>query len=272
MSVLLSTILPISNPGDYKVHLSSWNQFDQPLDVFVRDQAEWDSWNGWMSSRDDFNRKYILSFANFYHETNTWLFAGIYEVMNRRFEKHSHAYDVKRLNDYESLVGRIKVHFVRPGRLRSITLERYFDQMIVSELLKERYTGERFPGYESINYDFGTLEAIFKAQRPDWRAALENVKGIYLISDKSNGKKYVGSAYGSLGIWSRWENYIYTGHGANDELSALINREGLDYARQNFRICLLEYRPFNTPDTVVIERECYWKEALLSRSHGYNKN
>jgi hypothetical protein len=30
---------------------------------------------------------------------------------------------------------------------------------------------------------------------------LENVKGVYLIVDKSNGKMYVGSAYGDTGIW-----------------------------------------------------------------------
>jgi hypothetical protein len=145
--------------------------------------------------------------------------------------------------------------------------------MSVSELLKEPYSGERFPGYENICHDFGTLEVVFRTSRPDWRAALENIKGVYLITDKSNGKKYIGAAYGGAGIWSRWGSYMKTGHGWNDELTQLIEREGIDYARQNFRVALLEYRPAKTDDTVTIDREVFWKEALLSRvPHGYNKN
>ncbi len=102
---------------------------------------------------------------------------------------------------------------------------------------------------------------------------LANIKGVYLISDKGNGRKYVGSAYGGTGIWSRWSSYIDSGHGGNKDLAKLIGREGLDHARKNFRIALLEYRPAKTDDAVIIGRECFWKEALLSRSpHGYNKN
>ena len=92
-------------------------------------------------------------------------------------------------------------------------LENYYDQMIVSELLREPYTGEQFPGYEKINHDFAALEVIFRTHRPDWKAALEHIKGVYLITDKSNGKKYVGSAYGDYGVWARWSCYIGTGHG-----------------------------------------------------------
>jgi hypothetical protein len=58
--------------------------------------------------------------------------------------------------------------------------------MVLSEILKEPYSGEAFCGYENINHDFIDLEAIFRQSRPDWRAALENVKGIYLITDKKN--------------------------------------------------------------------------------------
>ena len=83
--------------------------------------------------------------------------------------------------------------------------------MVVSELLREPYPGEQFPGYENINHDFSLLEAVFRSNRPDWKAALESVKGVYLIVDKSNGKKYVGSAYGAFGLWRRWGCYIDTG-------------------------------------------------------------
>jgi len=79
--------------------------------------------------------------------------------------------------------------------------------------------------------------------------------------------------YGDSGIWSRWSCYIGTGHGWNDELTKIINQEGFEYAKSNFRISLLEYRLMKVDDKVIIERESYWKEVLLSRGEfGYNKN
>ena len=273
MPIHLSSFLPVLDPKDYKVHLASWNGENQPLDVFVRDREEWDLWNTWRSGKDEFNRTYILSLIDFYPEPGIWLFGGIYKVLSRAPLNQSHSYTVERVLDHEELVGRLKIRFSRPSRGRSVKLDKYYSQMIVSELLREPYTGERFPGYENINLDFGALEAVFRTHRPDWKATLENVKGVYLIADKSNGKKYVGSAYGDSGVWMRWGCYIGTGHGGNDELTHLINREGLDYARRNFRITLLEYRPAKTDDNVIFERESYWKEALLSRGpFGYNKN
>jgi hypothetical protein len=89
------------------------------------------------------------------------------------------------------------------------------------------------------------LETIFAIQRADWKAALENAKGVYLITDSSNGKRYVGSAYGTTGLWSRWACYIGTGHGYTDELTRVIKENGIEYARINFRFALLEQNPEN---------------------------
>jgi hypothetical protein len=74
-------------------------------------------------------------------------------------------------------------------------------------------------------------------------------------------------------LWQRWGCYIDTGgHGGNDELTELIDKRGIEYARKNFRLSLLEHRPARTDDDVIIERETYWKKALLSREFGYNRN
>ncbi|WP_189654688.1 GIY-YIG nuclease family protein [Paracoccus mutanolyticus] len=53
--------------------------------------------------------------------------------------------------------------------------------------------------------------AVVSNSRPDWKAALESIKGIYLITDTRTGKRYVGSAYGDQGIWSRWCAYAASG-------------------------------------------------------------
>ncbi len=68
------------------------------------------------------------------------------------------------------------------------------------------------------------------SQKPEsWWAALSEVSGIYLITDKSSGKHYIGSAYGEGGIWSRWCEYSRSGHGNNKELRSLLQGDPLEY-------------------------------------------
>ncbi|VAX14774.1 hypothetical protein MNBD_NITROSPINAE04-818 [hydrothermal vent metagenome] len=273
MSIKLIDIILIDNLQDYKIHLASWNKIDNPLDVFVRDKKEWEGWNTYRGNKDDFNRDYIFSLIDFYSEPDTWLFGGIYRALSRETKNYSDSYKIELDRTAQQFIGRLKVHFKRPGRAKSRLMERYYDQITVSEILKDCYTGEEFCGYENINYDFHLLESIFKANKPDWRGALINVKGVYLITDKSNGKRYVGSAYGDSGIWSRWACYMGTGHGWTDELTRLIKKEGMQYSRKNFSFALLEYRSMKTDDKTIIERENYWKELLQTRGpYGYNKN
>jgi hypothetical protein len=93
---------------------------------------------------------------------------------------------------------------------------------------------------------------------------------VYLIVDKSNGKMYVGSAYGDSGTWSRWACYIGTGHGWNDQLTKLIALKGIKYAREHFQFSILEFRSMRTDDQAIIDREQYWKRVLRSCEFGYN--
>lgn len=242
--------------------------------MYVRDHEEWVGWNTWGDSRNIYNRSYIFSLIDFYHETNVWLFGGIYRVIDRYYENGYHRYKIEEMREYSSYVGRLKIQLERPRRGKSFYLESWIDKMMVLEILKEPYSGETFPGYENINHDFSKLIPIFKNENPGWKAALENIKGVYVIMDKSNGKKYIGSAYGDSGIWSRWMSYIDTrGHGWNEGLADIIKGNSDGYAENNFTISLLEYRSMRTDDRVIIDRENYWKGVFLSRGEfGYNKN
>ncbi len=266
MSIIsITKIIRIDDPRKFKLHAARWNGKDHPLEVFVRDKKEWLAWNTWRNRKDEFSRRYIFSLIDFYHEKNMWLFGGIYEVVNRHNIPDSHGYEIKEMDDFSGYVGRLKIKLEKPSRGRAFYLENHIDKMKVSEILKQSYSGEVFPGYENIKHDFNILISIFKNENSDWKAALKNIKGVYVITDKSNGKNYIGSAYGDSGIWSRWSCYIGTGHGWNDELTKLIKKEGFDYARDNFRFSLLEYRPMKADDKIIIERESYWKEVFLSR-------
>lgn len=271
LKILLNDVLNISEPGEYKLHLACRNaEFIQPLDEYVADRANWVGWNEWRGTKNDWTRRYVLSFMEFYPKTDAWLFGGEFEVLERRED----GYKLSPVPRLEKYVGRLIASFHRYQgmRGRAYLLENYLDQFEVTEVLPLAYTGESFCGFEKISHDFSTLEAVFRNERADWKAALENVKGVYLIADKSNGRKYVGSAYGDAGIWSRWACYMNTGHGWNDELVALRESKGMTYARENFRFSVLEVMVKSSSDDAVLAREAHWKNALLSREHGYNKN
>jgi len=63
---------------------------------------------------------------------------------------------------------------------------RSYATLEVQEILREPYSGRAFPGYEEIHLSFAELETLVHNAQPDWKAALESVKGIYLITDDAS--------------------------------------------------------------------------------------
>lgn len=267
--ITMQEIINIDNPDQYKLHLANMSpDGTHPLDAFV--EGEWLGWNEWRGGKDDWTRDFIFSLIRFYPKEDSWLFGGIFNVI----ERHEDRYKLVEIEEYKKFVGRVIVSFrsYQGLRGRAFLLENFIDEFTLREILPSVYTGETFPGFENISHDFHILEAVFRSERSDWKAALSSIKGVYVISDKENGKQYVGSAYGDMGIWKRWACYIGTGHGWNDELTKLINEKTINYARKNFRFSLVEIMRMTAADEKVRERETFWKNVLLTKEHGYNRN
>ena len=269
MTIFLRDILPISTPKTFKIHFARWNNENQPLEVWARDRDEWQGWQEFRPDRDEFNRPYIFSLMQFYHETDSWLFGGIFSVVGR----HEDSYEVELTDQGAGFIGRLKLRSSYRSRATRVNFENHYSDLEVLEVLREPYSGRAFPGFEDIDLSFEELESLVRNERPDWKAALESVKGIYLITDITTGKRYVGSALGDQGIWSRWCDYIASGHGGNKELRALVTDPNLEYCRKSFRFALLEYRPSRISDDIIEGRESYWKRILLTRGEqGLNRN
>lgn len=96
------------------------------------------------------------------------------------------------------------------------------------------------------------------------RSALSQWRGIYYIFDISDGKGYVGSAYGTDNLLGRWSDYSHSGHGGN----ALLRKRD----SQNFRFSILQIVSHDMDADDVIRLEGKWKERLHTRSHGLNDN
>ena len=269
MPIMLNNIWEIQNTNEYKVHFARWNGNHQPLEVWARSTEDWQGWQEYRPGRNDFNRPLIFALMQFYHESDSWLFGGVYRVLAR----HDDHYDVELTNLGNSFIGRLKLGSRYRERTTRVKMERHYDSFEVLEILREPYTGKVFPGYEEIELSFQELETLVYKDRPDWKVALENVKGVYLVTDTNTGRRYVGSAYGDHGIWSRWSDYVNSGHGGNKELRKLTKDGDLNYCRAHFSFALLEHRLSNTPDNVILEREAFWKRILFTRGrYGLNRN
>jgi hypothetical protein len=269
VTIRLADIWPIAAPETYKLHFARWDQVNQPLEVWARSRDEWKGWQEYRPARDDFNRPLIFALIQFYHEPDTWLFGGVFRVLNLFPDR----YAVELTREGEGFIGRLKLGSPYRNRTTRVNFENHYADFTVQEILREPYSGRAFPGFEDIDLGFEELEALVRNARPDWRAALESVKGIYLITDVKTGKRYVGSASGDHGICSRWCDYVASGHGGNAELRALVTDPSFDYCRTAFRFALLEHRPTRTPDELILAREAFWKRVLLTRGgEGLNRN
>jgi hypothetical protein len=86
-------------------------------------------------------------------------------------------------------------------------------------------SSERFPGYVKVFLTFDELRTIVSnpSTNRDWHAALAAVKGIYIVTNTTDGTAYIGKASGVHGFLGRWTEYVNTGgHGSNVELRRKI--------------------------------------------------
>lgn len=215
----------------------------------------------------NFERKYILSFV--YYNTDEWLFVGIYESFGAQKveETKRYKYDTKLLDLYSEYIGRVVVKYKKEFRNSYPKLETCIDDLEVLEIKRETHR-LTFPGYDKVNISWEDLKSVIDTD--SWKTALENQKGVYLITDTSNGKRYVGSARGEDMLWGRWKDYLSTGHGGNKELKTI----SFEHIQNNFRYSILEIFKSTTNDELIIRRESWWKEVLLTRDekYGYNGN
>lgn len=174
-------------------------------------------------------------------------------------------YETETLDEYKKYFGRLVVRFHKNQAFVTMKGEN-IDRFIVKEILADSFDNDLFPGYENINISWNILKRVI--EKDSWKTALINQKGVYLISDNLNGKRYIGAAYGQDMLLGRLKSYVTNGHGGNVELKKLT----FDYIKENFTYSLLEIYKSTTDDQIIIDRESWWKDVLNTRKFGYNIN
>lgn len=126
--------------------------------------------------------------------------------------------------------------------------------------IRRHETEPPFPGFLAFATPLNRLSSV----PISWRTALGAVCGIYLLTCPRTGKHYVGSASGREGFWSRWQNYVASGHGGN----VLMKK----HAPVDFQVTILEVVSSSTSSEELVRLESRWKQKLKSREFGLNAN
>ena len=114
---------------------------------------------------------------------------------------------------YSDWKGKLMVGWPPPER--SWWRRAHRNEMPVLAVLQDSALDAAVRPWEEINLTWADLAAL----PTRLKAALSQWRGIYYIFDTTDGKGYVGSAYGEGNLFGRWLNYAASGHGGNDAAS-----------------------------------------------------
>ena len=134
------------------------------------------------------------------------------------------------------------------------------NRLEISALTEASRLAQEMPPWGELVLSKSDLDALPRA----WSAALSQWRGIYFVLDETDGRGYVGSAYGNDNIYGRWRVYASNGHGGN---VGLKNRAG-----NSMRFSILQRVSPDMEPADVIARENAWKIRLHTREFGLNRN
>lgn len=253
--------------SNLKIHLACWNGHEHPLNVFF--DGKFKEWQEWQNRRN-FQCAQIIGLIDLGH--GQWLFAGLYQILGCRANPGPGTpfqYTTKLLPGQDELIGRIVVRHVRSGRASYIWSKSEVDLPLI-EIRREKLTIGDFPGYNAVVLSHSQLKIVTGQKIASWHGALANIKGIYLITDITTCRHYVGKASGNQGIWQRWCAYANNGHGGNVELKQVLQTMGPEHMA-NFQYSILEIADTHASDADILARESYWMSALKTRKFGLNR-
>ncbi len=285
MGIKLNDLLKLKSLENVKIrfNLPSSSQeadapYNDPIKAYQRDHEEIILKNLYKSDKRQYFNVGDIVIGLFPINEDEWLLFDISEITSEKDDINSEkagfaVYGHKTLKEYDDFYGRLTVRYHKTGQNPVRKAEGLIDDLYIFEMLPENFNRfANFPGYENVNLNFEELKQALNSKA--WQTALQNQKGVYLITDTLTNKRYVGSAYGKEMMLGRWKHYVENGHGGNVKLVKLVNENGFDYVKKNFRYCILEIYKNITPDEFIIGRESFWKEVFLTRNDnfGYNNN
>ncbi len=269
-----------------KFNMNAGDRNKPALDFLMQGEENhnWIEMNAWKAKQPNNNlnkANYLLAFAQYYpYGSNYYIFGGMYKVEKIIPEVFGQVgYKLKLMEDFADYRKRLIIRLEKPiGRdiynKPYSNVQKDFNPEIY-ELTPSAKLGA-FPGYNNILLTHKELQIIFNMEAPEWKLSLSCVKGIYCITDTSNGELYIGSASGdSEGIWQRWSSYANVKNltGGNKVFEELKNKgkDGKKHIIDNFTYSILEIFDMRTKREEIIHREEYWKKVFKTVQYGMNR-
>lgn len=277
----------ITTPNDDKAKIKfNMNASDvskRALDFLLEDSEEWINLNAWKKKQTNNNlnhAEYLIALAQYYpYGPQYFMFGGLYKVEKMLPEVFDQVgYKLTLLDDYSEYIKRLIIKIDKPIG-RDVYNRKY--NTIQEQLNPEVYEVApnvklgHFNGYQNVSLKHKSLQQIIQNNEPSWKKALSYVKGVYVITDLSNGQLYIGSASGNTdGLWQRWSNYAHLDDltGGNKAFVSILKEKGSNYIINHFQYSILEIFDTKTKVDTILERENYWKNVLDSKRHGLNHN
>lgn len=266
MSINLDDILRFHDLKKVKVRFNQSKGSYDPLRFFKEDKKLLLSGQFWNYNKKKSFKTGDITVGFIKLRNHRWLLFDISVITKDLNLNNAVGYEYETLKEYEKYFGRLIIEFRNKSQNLIRNAESVIGQCSIIQILEDTFDNDLFPGYENVRLNWHDLKRV--VSKSNWITALENQKAVYLITDKTNGRMYVGSAYGETMLLGRWKGYINNGHGGNVELK---NVE-LEHIQNNFEYSILDIYKSAINDEVIINRECWWKETLLTREFGYNRN
>ena len=268
--ILLNDILQIKDLDNVKIRFNlmfdgNWN----PAELLKNNETKLllDGHYSNYSMKSFKEGQITIGFIPLDKQRDLWLLFHVGKVIKDLNKLNADAcYEYENLSEYSKYCDRLIIKFKNDGQNMIRKASSVIDRCEVFQILPGKFDDDIFPGYDKVNVSWNELKRVI--EKDSWKTALENQKGVYLITDTSTGKMYVGSAYGKDMLLGRWRDYVSNGHGGNVELEKI----DFDYIKANFKYSILDIFKSTIDDTAIIQRESWWKETLMTRQFGYNKN
>lgn len=285
--ITFTDFFPVPEPQVTKVkfNMRSGDGSGEAWDFLRDDHERWVNFGRWRTKQTNNNMggaRHLLSFAQYYpYGPQYFIFGGAHEVTEIKPDRFDgYGYDVSPLPLHEDFIKRVIIKLDtsigRTPYLRHyVGLQESPLNPAVYELAPDVKLGT-FPGYQNVRLRHHELQHIIAGDEPSWKDALSSVKGVYVITDFSCGRLYVGSASGEAnGLWQRWSSYAQLKNltGGNRELEQLRIDLGGGHIVENLQYSILEIFDPKTRADTILARESSWKKALDSRQpHGMSWN
>lgn len=169
-------------------------------------------------------------------------------------------FDLRAMEALAHWKGRLIVGWPKPDRawFRRLKEENRFPVVAINQ---DSLLIPPLPNWQDLCLAWSDLQAL----PARWQAALGQWRGIYLIFDRTDGQRYIGSAYGTDNILGRWRGYAASGHGGNRLLRGRDPR--------NFVFTLIQLLSPDITAGEVVVLEARWKARLHTRApYGLNAN